>query len=169
MPGRQDFKQGGSARSIWCESNQPKPWGRNNVRAKTCNREGRDKEARKQVLENRKITREIAKRAHQIRLELGASKQRYDGALMDNFYNGIPVSLDVGNENREPYGAVDYLCPPTKGPFDDLQKGIFESCLSEDVGTLYFHATQIAYSSACLPARSTLTVRQRLLIALNAA
>jgi hypothetical protein len=41
------------------------------IRAKTRNREGRGKKARKQVLENRKITREeIAKRTHQIRLEL---------------------------------------------------------------------------------------------------
>ena len=102
--------------------------------------------ARKQEEEGRKLTRyEITNRVHQLRKELEAAKQRYDGALFDNFIDGIPPSLDVVNVNREPYGVVYHLSP------------LLQSCVehhgevkSDDVFDLFFFSTQTAYEVGML-------------------
>ena len=98
-----------------------------------------------------KLTKaEIAKRVKDIRRELEAAKARYEGALLDNYTDGIPRSLDIVDVNKEPYGAVDYLCPSLKGRLDRLQNETYEACLSDDVGELYFWSTEIAFQIGML-------------------
>jgi hypothetical protein len=108
-------------------------------------------EARKQEEQNLKLTRaEIADRVGQLRKELEAAKQRYDGALFDNFTDGIPPSLDIVDVNREPYGAVYHLSPLLKAWVEHLQHGAVKSCLSDDVFELFFFSTQTAYEVGML-------------------
>src|SRR6266545_7285728 len=102
--------------------------------------------ARKQEEQTLKLTRdEIANRVHQLRQELEAAKQRYDGALFDNFTDGIPASLDIVGVNREPCGVVEDLSPLLEAWVKQLQHGEVQSCLSDDVFELFFFSTTTAY------------------------
>ena len=104
----------------------------------------------KQEEESWKLTRtEIAERVHVIRCELEAAKIRYDGALFDNYTDGIPLSLDIVGVNKEPYGAVSYVAPSIKGRFDRLQDAGTKN-VSDDVGELYFWGTEVAFSIGML-------------------
>jgi hypothetical protein len=108
-------------------------------------------EARKQEEQNLKLTRaEIADRVGQLRKELEAAKQRYDGALFDNFTDGIPPSLDIVDVNREPYGAVYHLSPLLEAGVKHLQHGEVKRCFSDDVFELFFFSTQTAYEVGML-------------------
>jgi hypothetical protein len=103
-------------------------------------------QARKREQESLKLTRtEIASRVHQLRKELEAAKQRYDGALFDNFTDGIPRSLDVCDVNREPFGAVYHLSPLLEATVKHLQDGEVNRCLSDDVFELFYFSTDTAY------------------------
>jgi hypothetical protein len=107
--------------------------------------------ARKQEEEKLKLTRdEIATRLRRLRKELEAAKQRYDGALFDNFTDGIPPSLDHVGVNREPFGAVYHLSPLLEAWVEQLQNGKVKSCLSDDVFELFFFSTQTAYEIGML-------------------
>jgi len=113
--------------------------------------EKQQKAARKQEAETLKLTRdEIATRVGQLRKELEAAKQRYDGALFDNFTDGIPPSLDHVDVNREPHGAVYHLSPLLEAWVKQLQHGEVKSCLSDDVFELFFFSTQTAYEFGML-------------------
>jgi hypothetical protein len=108
-------------------------------------------ETRKQEEESWKLTRaEIADRVGQLRRELEAAKERYDGARFDNYTDGIPASLDVVHVNHEPCYAVSYLSPFLERMVDDLQNNIFRKCQSDDVFELYFWSTQTAYEFGML-------------------
>ena len=110
-----------------------------------------EKYAREQEIASLKLSRtEIAARVRVLRKELEAAKQRYDGALFDNFTNGIPQSLDIMNVNREPHGAVYYLSPFLERMVKDLQEGKHFSCLSNDVFELYYWSTQTAVAFGML-------------------
>jgi len=109
------------------------------------------KAARKQEEEKLKLTRhEIARRVRQLRKELEAAKQRYDGALFDNFTDGSPPSLDIVNVNREPYGAVYHLSPLLEARVEQLQHGELKSSLSDDIFELFFFSTTTAYEFGML-------------------
>jgi hypothetical protein len=101
--------------------------------------------------ESWKLTRkELARRVHQLRGELEAAKERYDGALFDNFTDGIPRTLDADERNREPYGAVEFLSPGLKGRTERLQKENPLSCISDDASELFFFSTEVAYQIGML-------------------
>ena len=103
-------------------------------------------EARKERDNDLKLTRiEIADRVTQLRNELEAAKQRYDGTLFDSFTDGIPATLDLVDVNREPYGAVYHLSPLLEDWVRLLQNGEVKSCFSDDVFELFFFSTQTAY------------------------
>jgi hypothetical protein len=107
--------------------------------------------ARQQADESFKLTRaEIANRVHQLRTELEAAKQRYDGALFDNFTDGIPPSLDHVGVNREPCTAVDFLSPKLECMRETLQHSNDPINQSDDVFDLYFWSTQTAYEFGML-------------------
>lgn len=88
---------------------------------------------------------EIASRVSQLRKELEAAKQRYDGALFDNYYNGMPPSLDVVDENREPYGAVQYLSPSIERDLSRAQES-----QNYDALGLFVDSTQLAFQFGML-------------------
>jgi hypothetical protein len=115
--------------------------------------EERRKRKRKKEEESWKLTRsELTNRVRQIRRELEAAKERYDGALLDNFTDGIPRSLDIG-VNREPHAAVAYLCPSIEGRFDRLhrlQHNAIVQKLSDDVGDLHYWSTEVAFQIGML-------------------
>ena len=93
---------------------------------------------------------EIASRVGELRKELEAAKQRYDGALFDNYTDGIPPSLDIVDVNRAPYSAVYYLSPLLEATVEQLQHGTVKRCLSDDVFELFFFSTQTAYEFGML-------------------
>ena len=96
--------------------------------------------------ESWKLSRdEIANRVHKLREELEAAKQRYNGALFDNFYDGIPRSLDHLGLNREPFGAVYLMSPKLEAMVHRLQHNEPISCLSDDVFELFYWGTDTAY------------------------
>ena len=114
-------------------------------------REKQQEAARKQEQESRKLTRdEIAKRVREIRKELEAAKERYEGALFDNYTGGIPRSLDVVDVNREPYGAVQYISPWTEGCLERLQNGIVNDNDPDDVFEFFFFRTETAFQLGML-------------------
>jgi hypothetical protein len=107
--------------------------------------------AKKQQEESLKLSRDaIASRVRQLRKELETAKRRYDGALFDSFSDGIPASLDVADDNRQPHGAVYYVSPLLEATVEQLQHGNVRSCLSDDVFELFFFSTQTAYAIGML-------------------
>ena len=119
--------------------------------AKEPDEEQKAKAAREAEEESWKLSRdEIASRVRQLRRELEAAKERYDGALLDNFTDGIPRSLDHVNVNREPFGTVYLFSPKLEAMVDRLQKNEPISCLSDDVFELFFWGTDTAYQIGML-------------------
>ena len=104
--------------------------------------------AREREEDSHKLTRaELESRVNEIRRELEAAKRRYDGALFDNYTDGMPPSLDVARENREPYGAVYYLAPIVEQTVNKLQEN---DEISDDLFGLYINSTQTAYAVGML-------------------
>jgi hypothetical protein len=121
------------------------------ARLKLVTEEDQKRAAHQTDQDSWKVSRaEIAKRVRVIRRELEAAKARYDGALMDNYCDGIPASLDIMDVNKAPYGAVDYLFPWLKGRFGRLTNGIAVSDLRTDAADLYFWSTEAAFQIGML-------------------
>jgi hypothetical protein len=93
---------------------------------------------------------EIANCVRELRKELEAAKARYDGALFDNYTDGIPRSLDYMDINRAPFGAVYFISPKLKAMVEGLQKNKPIRCLSDDVFELFFWGTDTAYQIGML-------------------
>ncbi len=124
---------------------------RKNTNLKLVTEEERAKVVRKKEEESWKLTRiELTNRVRQIRRELEAAKERYDGALLDNFTDDMPRSLDVAGVNREPHAAVAYLCPSIEGRFERLQHNVIGQHLSDDAGDLHYWSTEVAFQIGML-------------------
>jgi len=118
---------------------------------KVVTEEKQQEEARKQEKESLLLTRaEIAKRVNEIRKELETAKQRYDGALFDNYTDGIPPSLDIVDVNRAPFGAVYHLSPRLERMLKNLQDNADPMKQSDDVFELFFWGTHTAYALGML-------------------